>query len=169
MPHDVSVGVDISALYAQHRLGLVRMAVLLVDDLASAEDVVQDAFVSLHRSGGRLREPEAALAYLRKSVVNAARSALRRRRTVRAHLRLSRSEHAEASDHSLIVDERHEQVLAAVRRLPVRDQQVLLLRYWSELSEAEIADALGVSRGTVKSTASRALDKLEAELQEAQR
>jgi RNA polymerase sigma-70 factor (sigma-E family) len=154
--------VDISALYAAHRLALVRIAILLVDDLASAEDVVHDAFLALHRQSERLRDPQSALAYLRTSVVNGARSALRRRRTVRSHLRAVEPEAAESADATLLLADEHQQMLTAVRTLPRRQQQVLALRYWSELSEAEIAETLGISRGAVKSTASRALDKLEA-------
>jgi RNA polymerase sigma-70 factor (sigma-E family) len=158
-------GVDVAALYAAHRLALVRMAVLLVDGTAAAEDVVQDAFLALHRRQGHLRDPQAALAYLRRSVLNGARDALRKRRTARGFVRgLAEPEQAAADEPALLSDE-HSALLAAVRRLPVRDQQVLLLRYWSELSEAEIAETLGVSRGTVKSTASRALDKLHKALE----
>jgi RNA polymerase sigma-70 factor (sigma-E family) len=157
--------VDVSQLYAQHRLALVRMAVLLVDDVASAEDVVQDAFFALHRNSARLRDPQAALGYLRKSVLNGARSALRHRRTRRSYLRAAEPEHAQLADHPLLRSAEQERLLAAVRRLPVRDQQVLMLRYWSDLSEAEIAEALNISRGTVKSTASRAMDKLETMLE----
>ena len=77
--------VDITELYAAHRLSLVRLAILLVDDLASAEDVVQDAFASLSRHPDAVKDPSKTLAYLRVSVVNTARSALRRRRTARAY------------------------------------------------------------------------------------
>ncbi len=101
-------------------------------------------------------------------MVNTARSTLRRRYTVRKHLRVAEPDVGEAADSRYLLAEEHREIYGAVRRLPARDQQVLVLRYWSELSEAEIAAALGVSRGTVRSTASRALDKLEAIL-EAQR
>jgi RNA polymerase sigma-70 factor (sigma-E family) len=158
----------IADLYATHRLSLVRLAVLLVDDTGTAEDVVHDAFVALQRNAARLRDPRAAVAYLQKSVVNTARSALRRRYTVRKHLRVAEPDIGEAADCGYLLAEEHREVYSAVRQLPPRDQQVLALRYWSELSEAEIAAALGISRGTVRSTASRALDKLEAIL-EAQR
>ena len=77
---------DAVALYAAHRLGLTRLAVLLVDDLPSAEDVVQDAFAGFLGKVGRLDDPDKALAYLRTAVVNNARSALRRRRTARAYV-----------------------------------------------------------------------------------
>jgi RNA polymerase sigma-70 factor (sigma-E family) len=159
------VGVDVAALYAEHRLALVRMAVLLVDSTPAAEDVVHDAFLALHRKQSAIRDPQAALGYLRRSVLNGARDALRRRRTVRAHLRAAEPDIGGAADEATLLAEEHAIVVAAVRQLPTRDQEVLLLRYWSELSEAEIADTLGVSRGTVKSTASRALDKLHKALE----
>ncbi|MFN2518309.1 MAG: RNA polymerase sigma factor [Jatrophihabitantaceae bacterium] len=153
--------IDVPALYAAHRLQLVRMAVLLVDDTASAEDVVQDAFVGLHRNQHRVRDPQAALGYLHTAVVNTARSMLRRRHTERKHLRVVEPEHGDAPDSGLMLAARHREVLDAVRTLPPGQQEVLVLRYWSELSEAEIAQALGISRGAVKSQASRGMDKLE--------
>lgn len=160
-----AVDVDVAALYAEHRLALVRMAVLLVDSIPAAEDVVHDAFLALHRKHAAIRDPQAALGYLRRSVLNGARDALRRRRTVRAHLRVTEPDQGAAADEATLLADEHSTVLAAVRRLPKRDQEVLLLRYWAELSEADIATTLGVSRGTVKSTASRALDKLQVALE----
>ncbi|MDT4961734.1 MAG: hypothetical protein QOF87_1381 [Pseudonocardiales bacterium] len=157
--------IDVSALYGAHRLQLVRMAILLVDDLGSAEDVVQDAFVGLHRHHDKIRDPEAALGYLRTAVVNGARSMLRRRQTVRKHVRPVQAEVTDSPDSELLLAEDHREVLAAVRTLPPRQQEVLVLRYWSDLSEAEIAHALGISRGAVKSQASRAIDKLETILE----
>lgn len=152
---------DVAALYAEHRLALVRLAALLVDDVPSAEDVVHDAFLALHRNAARVRDPQAALAYLRTSVVNGARSALRRRGTARRHLKVAEPEAVPGADADALLAAEHAEMLAAVRRLPQRMQEVLALRYWSGLSEAEIAAALGISRGAVKSAASRALDKLE--------
>jgi RNA polymerase sigma-70 factor (sigma-E family) len=157
----VGVGVDVPALYASHRLPLVRMAILLVDDQASAEDVVQDAFIGLHRNQAKVRDPQAAIGYLRTSVVNHARSMLRRRGTVRKHLKAAEPEAIAGADSEVLLAEEHREVLAAVRTLPPRQQEVLVLRYWSNLSEAEIAESLGISRGAVKSQASRAMDKLE--------
>ena len=157
--------VGLSELYAAHRLALVRLAVLLVDDLASAEDVVQDAFAALARRRGGLRDPSAAVGYLRVSVVNGARSMLRKRRTVRGY-KPPRVIEAAGPEDRLVVAEEHREVLAAVKLLPDRQREVLVLRYWSGLSEAEIAAALGVSAGTVKSTASRALDALERTLRD---
>ena len=161
-PTDVAPRVDIAELFATHRLGLVRIAILLVDDLATAEDVVQDAFIGLHRNQAGLRDPQAALGYLQAAVVNGSRSALRRRMTARKHDRALRLVDEEPPDTELLLADEHREVLAAVRTLPPRQQEVLVLRYWSDLSEAQIADALGISRGAVKSQASRAIDKLEA-------
>ncbi|WP_225097512.1 RNA polymerase sigma factor [Streptomyces sp. CoH27] len=150
----------IEELYHHRRLSLVRLAVLLVDDLPTAEDVVQDAFTALlRRHGHRLAALDDPEAYLRTSVVNAARSVLRRRRTVRAHTPAP-EEHAPAPEEDVLLHEDHREVLAALRTLTRRQREVLVLRYWSHLTEAEIAATLGLSRGTVKSTASRALDAL---------
>lgn len=158
-------GVDLARLYTEKWPAMMRLAVLLVDDRASAEDIVQDAFVALHRRPPR--SADSAAAYLRICVVNNARSALRRRGTVRRHLASLPTrvvEQAPAADRSILVADQHAEVLAAVRALPPRQREVLVLRYWSELSEAEIAEALGISTGTVKSSASRGLDALERSL-----
>ncbi|WP_223837544.1 RNA polymerase sigma factor [Streptomyces venezuelae] len=151
----------VSELYHAHRLGMVRLAVLLVDDLATAEDVVQDAFTALYRRHGEhITEVDNALGYLRTAVVNTSRSVLRRRRTARAWIPPAAGE-APSAEERVVLDEAHREVLAALGRLTPRRRQVLVLRYWAELSEAEIADTLGISRGAVKSNASRALDALE--------
>ncbi len=150
----------IEELYHHRRLALVRLAVLLVDDLPTAEDVVQDAFTALfRRHGHRLASLDDPEAYLRTSVVNAARSVLRRRRTVRAHAPAP-EQHAPAPEEDVLLHEDHREVLAALRTLTRRQREVLVLRYWSHLTEVEIATTLGLSRGAVKSTASRALDAL---------
>ena len=152
--------VDLAELYRTHHLQMVRLARLLVDDLASAEDVVQDAFLGMHRNRAALRDSGAAVGYLRQAVVNQSRSMLRRRRTVRAHLKVAEPEIAPPADSDVLLAEEHQQVLRAVDQLPPRQREVLVLRYWSELSEAEIATALGISKGTVKSQASRAMAAL---------
>ncbi|WP_301364043.1 RNA polymerase sigma factor [Streptomyces xanthophaeus] len=151
----------VSELYHAHRLRMVRLAVLLVDDLATAEDVVQDAFTALYRRHGEhITEVDNALGYLRTAVVNTSRSVLRRRRTVRAWTPPAAADIPSAEDH-VVLDEAHREVLAALGRLTPRRRQVLVLRYWADLSEAEIAATLGISRGAVKSNASRGLDALE--------
>ncbi|WP_432837146.1 SigE family RNA polymerase sigma factor [Dactylosporangium sp. CA-092794] len=159
----------IAALFSAHYRGLVRMAVLLLHDDGVAEDVVQDAYVALHRRWWRLRDADKALAYLRTSVVNGARSALRRRGVAERHLARGPAEplvvaSAETGALSLL---RHREVLDAVRRLPTRQREAIVLRYYAELSESEIADAMGVSRGAVKSHAARGMAALRQSLEQA--
>ncbi len=153
--------VDVGALYEQHWRSMVRLAVLLVDDVASGEDVVQDAFAALHRNVEALRNPQAAVAYVRVSVVNLSRSVLRRRMVARKHLKVAEPEAtASAADQVLLRDE-HRQVMAAVRQLPRGQREVLVLRYWMGLTQREIAEELRISQGAVKSQTSRGLAKVE--------
>jgi RNA polymerase sigma-70 factor (sigma-E family) len=144
----------VAALFASHRLAMVRLAVLLVDDLQTAEDVVQDAFAALHRRWSALADREAAISYLRSCVLNGSRSVLRRRRTVRRNPYPDAGTlTVEAADGRLLLAEEHRAVIAALRRLPRRQREVIVLRYWSDLSEAQIATELGISLGAVKSNA----------------
>jgi RNA polymerase sigma-70 factor (sigma-E family) len=144
-------------LYAEHRMRLVRLALFLVDELATAEDVVQEAFAGLHRHWSGLRDEHAALGYLRTAVVNGSRSVLRRRRTAREYVP-PHAVNARSAESMAILSTEHQAVVEALRALPARQREVLVLRYYGGLSEAEIAEAAGISRGAVKSTASRALD-----------
>ncbi|WP_243060777.1 SigE family RNA polymerase sigma factor [Nocardioides sp. SR21] len=150
-------------LYAAHWRSLVRLSVLLVRDRGVAEEVVQDAFVAVHAHWSRLRDPDKALAYLRQAVVNRSRSALRHRAVVDRHAATLRV--LDSPDATTDTD-RREAVLDAMRALPQRQREVLALRYYLDLSEAEIADALGISRGAVKSHASRGAAALRTLLQE---
>jgi len=147
----------VSQLFLAHSPGLLRLALLLVGDQPSAEDVVQEAFIGLHRA--RLRDDEKALPYLRVAVVNGCRSVHRARRRAAA-LRPQHEPPVWSAEAAAIVNEDHREVLAAVARLPRRPREVLALRYYLGLPEAEIAATLGVSRGTVSSTVSRALTAL---------
>jgi len=144
-------------LYAAHWRRLVRLAVLLLRDQGVAEEVVQDAFVAMHGRWRSLRDPDKALAYLRQTVVNRSRSALRHRGVVERYVARQSGAVpvAEAADGSSLSAERRTAVLDALRTLPTRQREVLALRYYLELSEVEIADALGISRGSVKAHASR--------------
>jgi RNA polymerase sigma-70 factor (sigma-E family) len=155
----------ITSLYQAHAVGLVRMAKLLVLDQPSAEDVVQDAFLGLYRALPRLKDQDQVLPYLRAAVINGARSVLRARR--RALLRRVQHEPPACSAESAaLTGEDRREVLAAVGRLSRRSREVLVLRYYLDLPDQEIAAALGISRGTVSSTASRALAVLARELRE---
>ena len=145
----------VTALYAEHALGLVRLAVIMLGDRAAAEDVVQDAFLGLYRRWDRLADPSHPLAYVRASVINGCRSALRRRS--RGVVRLFTEPPAESAEARALVSEEYRAVVAAIRRLPARQREALLLRYYLDMSEGETARAMGVSRGTVKSATSRAL------------
>lgn len=143
-------------LYVAHWDQLVRLSVLLVRDLGQAEEVVQDAFVEMHRRWAQLDDPERAPAYLRRTVVNRSRSALRHRGVVQRHLaRQHRIDEAPPADEPVLADSRRRAVLDALQRLPRRQREVLALRYYLDLSESEIAETLGISRGAVKSHASR--------------
>jgi RNA polymerase sigma-70 factor (sigma-E family) len=156
--------VDVPTLFQAHWRYFVRLAVLLVDDSASAEDVVQDAFVALHRKADELRDPDAAVAYLRTSVLNLSRSVIRRRQVARKHLKVAEPEAGPAADHDVLLRDEHRAALAAVRSLPRRQSEVLVLRYWGGLSEREIAESLGISAGSVKSAASRGMATLHQRL-----
>ena len=145
-------------MYAAHWRQLVRLAVLLVDDVGTAEEVVQDAFVAMHGRWGRLDDNDEALAYLRQTVVNRSRSVLRHRVVVDRHLRSTAARSPQTSpdaDTGALTVARRSAVLHALGQLPDRQREVLVLRYYLDLSEAEIADALGIARGSVKSHASR--------------
>jgi RNA polymerase sigma-70 factor (sigma-E family) len=146
----------VTALYAEHALGLVRLAVLLVGDRASAEDVVQEAFLGLYRRWDRLPDTSAPLAYVRVSVVNGGRTTLRRRSRARQVGRWTEPP-AESAEALALLSEEQRAVAGALRRLPGRQREALVLRYYLDLSEAEIAAAMGISKGTVKSATSRAL------------
>ena len=160
---DADSGVE--RIYRTYRLAMVRLAVLLVDDRETAEDVAQDAFAALHRRWSSLSNEDAAIGYLRTAVVNGSRSVLRRRRTVRRHpLPDGQSLTGEAADSTVLLAEEHREVIAAIRRLPERQREVIMLRYWSELSESEVAANLGISVGAVKSNASRGRDAVAAML-----
>ncbi len=150
------------ALYAEHYHSLVRLSALLVRDTGAAEDVVQDSFVALHRAWRRV-DPEKALAYLRRSVVNRSRSVLRRRAVADRHH--PDPEPVEPSAETLAVARSEAQhVVACLRRLPARQREALVLRYYADLSEAEIADAMKLSKGAVKAHTARGRDSLRAML-----
>ena len=151
---------NLADLYRDHRMRMVRLAVLLVDDPGTAEDVVQEAFTGLHRHWAGLRDEAAAVAYLRTAVVNGSRSVLRRRRTARDYVP-PHQVNARSAESLAMLSAEHQAVVDALSTLPPRQREVLVLRYYGGMSEAEIADATGISRGTVKSTASRALDAVQ--------
>ena len=162
---DLAASDGVAELYRSHRLLMVRLALLLVDDLDTAEDVVQDAFAALHRRWKLLATPDAAVGYLRVSVLNGSRSVLRRRRTVRRNPAPDdNATTVDGADAAALLADEHREVLAAIRSLPDRQREVIVLRYWADLSEPEVARALGISIGAVKSNASRGRDAIAARM-----
>jgi RNA polymerase sigma-70 factor (sigma-E family) len=155
----------VTALYTAHYRALVRMATLLLRDQSAAEEVVQDGYVALHGRWGRLRDPEKGVAYLRQSVVNRCRSALRHRQVQERYVAPTPPDTASAEAGALAGLER-ERCLTALAELPRRQREVLVLRYYADLSEQQIADAVGISRGAVKSHASRGLATLRRSMEE---
>ncbi|HEV2371341.1 MAG TPA: sigma-70 family RNA polymerase sigma factor [Streptosporangiaceae bacterium] len=153
---------DVALVFRRHHADLVRLALLLVGDHATAEDVVQDVFTRLCARDRKLREGT-ALAYVRTAVVNGSRSVLRRRvvaRRVGITHAAAWSDTQESAEHSAILAEDRREVLAALAALPNRRREVLVLRFYLNLPIAEVADMLGISQGSVKSSASRGLETL---------
>ncbi len=154
----------IGVLYRAHWNGLVRLATLLTRDASIAEEIVQDAFVALHARWARLADSRAAHAYLRTSVVNGCRSALRHR-VVTERYRPAGAPEPAGPEELAVRSTEDARVMAALRTLSRRQQEVLILRYYSDMSEADIAETLGMTRGSVKSHAHRGLAALRAALE----
>lgn len=152
-------------LFRDHYAQLVKLASLLVDDRESAEEVVQEAFLRLFRHWDRLDRLDAAPAYLRTSVVNIARSRLRRR-AVRRRQPIGPLDPEPAADLHVIARQADNAVFAAISALPRRQRECMVLRYYLELSDSQIAETLGVSLGAVKSYVHRALDTLASTLED---
>ena len=145
----------VTSLFHAHHRRLVGLASLLVDDHGSAEEIVQDAFESLYAKWDSLRDPQAAVAYLDRSVVYGARSWVRRRVTARGY-QLPVAGTSESAESVGIDSEQRDALSAAIRALPQRQREVVVLRYYLDLSEDQIATWLGISTGSVKRHAFRA-------------
>ena len=154
----------VTEIFHHHYRRLVGLAGLLVDDRETAEEVVQDCFEALFRHWWQLRDPSAAVAYLNRSVVNRSRSTVRRRVTERGYV-LPEAGVAPSAESVGMDDSRRDDLVVAVRGLPARQREVVVLRYFLDLSEEEIAAWLGVSRGSVKRHAFRANDTLQKRLE----
>ena len=158
---------QVTMLYRIHGMDLIRIAAVMLGSRAGAEDAVHDAFCGLFRNWDRLTDPHKALPYIRSAVMNRCRSELRRRtRLERRADRSHRPLDAESPEQAAILGEEHRDVVAALRRLPARQREALVLRYFMDLPEPEIATAMGISQGTVKSTTSRAIAALARQLKE---
>ena len=157
----------VTDLFREHHLELVRLALAVTGDLATAEDVVQDAFEGLHRGWHGLREPSNGLAYVRSSVLNGCRSVHRRAAVARKHAPQLAGTRAAERDAGSAADERAE-LEAALRLLPHRQREVLVLRYYLDLDIAEIAGLLRIVPSAVRSNCSRGLATLACALREDQ-
>ncbi|WP_190108360.1 SigE family RNA polymerase sigma factor [Streptomyces cinnamoneus] len=145
--------------YRAHYRSLLGLAALLLDDTASCEDVVQEAFIRVHSARNRVREPEKTLAYLRQTVVNLSRSALRRRILGLKLLSKPMPDMASAEEGAYEQLER-DQLIKAMRGLQRRQREVLVLRYFADMTEAQVAETLGLSLGSVKAYGSRGIAAL---------
>jgi RNA polymerase sigma-70 factor (sigma-E family) len=159
--------VALEAVLEQQWMPLVRLAALLANDVDTAPDIVQDCYEAVWRLQPNVDDPEHFVAYLRKAVINRSRSRLRRLRTVRRFLAQARPPaDAPPADSALLVAEQHRELLGHVDRLPARQREVIVLRYYCGLSEVDTAAAIGVSVGTVKSSAHRALAALRRKMKD---
>lgn len=155
---DATSELDLPDLYERYYRSLVKLASMYVDSRESAEEVTQDAFVKL-LSGNYAIEAGKEGPYLRSMVLNGARSRLRKRQVRRAHTPDAPGLVAAAEVGAVGATERDEMLLV-LRTLPEKQAAVLILRYYLDLSEAEIAETLDIARGSVKSHAHRGLAKL---------
>jgi RNA polymerase sigma-70 factor (sigma-E family) len=154
----------VTALYQAHALGLMRLAHIMLGDRPSAEDVVQEAFCGLYRRWSHLSDTGRALQYLRTSVLNGCRSVQRRRTRPRAEQ--YHGQPVVSAEATVITGEERRQVMRALRRLPPRQREVLVLRFYLDLSAEEIAATMGIGPSSVRSAAHRALASLGRMLEE---
>lgn len=155
----------VTAIYSTHYRSLVRLAMFLVRDLGTAEEVVQDSFVAMHRGWRRLRDNDKALSYLRQSVVNRSRSVLRHRVVVDRNAPKPAPDMPSA-EHGALSGLERDAVITALRALPPRQREAIVLRYYGDLSEADVAATMGISKGAVKSHTARGMLALRAILEE---
>jgi RNA polymerase sigma-70 factor (sigma-E family) len=157
-------GTAVTALYREHALGLIRLAYVTQGSRAIAEDIVQEAFCGLYRRWEHLSSTDKALPYLRSSVLNGCRNA--GRRSARAPRTVTHLPPADSAESAALISELRREVIAALRRLPGRQREPLVLRFYLDLSDAEIAEAMGISVNTVRSTLRRGIGALGIALEE---
>ncbi len=156
---DADREVAIAHLFDRHYARLLRLAVLLGAE-QDAEDLVSEAFYQLHRRWARLNTPEAAASYLRSIVCNLARMRIRRIRVVRRHTYPVPEDLVRSAEQQVLLDHDQRALVAALRTLSSRQRQVLVLKYWLDLKETEIAETMRISVGAVKSHTARGMAKL---------
>jgi len=149
----------VEAMYHEHGRGLVHMVRLFVDDRNAAEDLVQEAFIRLARSAHRIEDDRKAAAYLRSIVLNLARDHNRRGLVSLRH-RVPLDDKEASVEDTVVLSEEHQQVIDALRTLPRRQRDCLILRYYDELGIDDIADTLDISRNSVKTHLTRGMRAL---------
>ena len=159
----VDVDVFVETMYHEHGPGLVHMVRLFVDDRNAAEDLVQEAFIRLARSAHKIDDHRKAAAYLRSIVLNLARDHNRRGLVSLRH-RLPLNEHQASIEDTVVLAEDHQQVVDALKTLPRRQRDCLILRYYDELGIDEIAETLSISRNSVKTHLTRGMKTLGSRL-----
>jgi RNA polymerase sigma-70 factor (sigma-E family) len=152
----------VTVMFGEHYRSFVRMAALLVGDVATAEAVVQDSFVAMHVAWRRLRDSEKALPYLRQCLVNRSRSALRHRIVIGRNTPKPGPGVPSAEPEAPPLPERA--VVEAVQALPLRQREALVLTYYGGMTEAQAASAMGISPGRVKNHLAEAIETLRAVL-----
>jgi RNA polymerase sigma-70 factor (sigma-E family) len=167
LPTGLEARQRVSALYQTHALALKKLAFLMTGDQPTAEDIVQDAFLGLCRRWPSLHETGNALGYLRASVLNGCRS-VHRVRFRRQGIALDAPPDSLSAEDIAVLGEANREVLAGIRRLPARQREAVVLRYYLDMTEDQAAQAMGISRGTVKSATSRGLAALARMLEETQ-
>jgi RNA polymerase sigma-70 factor (sigma-E family) len=159
----LDVDAMVRALYSEHAASLVRLARLFVDDRNAAEDLVQEAFIRLARHAHRIEQPSKAAAYLRSIVLNLARDHNRRGLVSLRHRQPADAEASTAEDEVVLRDDQRI-VIEAIRALPLRQRDCVVLRYYFESGIPEIAETLGISANSVKTHLKRGLAALERTL-----
>jgi RNA polymerase sigma-70 factor (sigma-E family) len=163
----VTAGEAVTALYEAHALGMIRLAHIMLGDRQGAEDVVQEAFCGLYRRWSHLADPGSAVHYVRSAVLNHCRSVLRRRTTSQAAREAASSpESVRSAESTVLTREERDEIMRAVRRLPPRQREALVLRFYLDLSAEEAATTMGISPSSVRSATHRALASLGGMLQE---
>ena len=160
---DVTVDL-LTETYRNHYSSLLKLAALLLDDTASCEDVVQEAFIRVHSARSRVRDPEKTLAYLRQTVVNLSRSTLRRRLIGMRLAPKPMPDMASAEEGAYELLEK-DALIQALKGIQRRQREVLVLRYFSDLTESQVANLLGISVGSVKAYGSRGIEALRVRME----
>ncbi|MER5950156.1 sigma-70 family RNA polymerase sigma factor [Streptomyces sp. NPDC001904] len=157
--------VAIARLFDVHYARLLRLAVLVGAE-GDAEDLVSEAFYQLHRRWEKLATPEAALSYLRSIVCNLARMRIRRLKVARRHTYHERERMVSSAEHQVLLNDAQRELVVALRTLSSRQRQALVLRYWMDLKESEIAETMKISVGAVKAHTARGMAKLTSVMKE---